>query len=103
VEARRLDLPSSPKASGPTGGFRALAQYLRVKVWENGHPIVALTFPASQTILLEDLIPDETLARIQAANINIVAIRKLAASNGLRPQELFSFEDGDRNYRVWLE
>ncbi len=102
-EARRLELPSRPKGSGPTAGFRALAQYLRVKVCENGHPIVAITFPASQTIFLEDLIPDETLARIQAANIDLVAIRVRAASNGLRPQELFTFEDGERNYRVWLE
>lgn len=102
-EARRLELPSRPEGSGPTGGFQALAQYLRVQVCENGHPIVAITFPASQTIFLEDLIPDETLTRIQAANIDLVAIRILAASNGLRPQELFAFNDGDRSYRVWLE
>ena len=102
-EARRLELTSSPKGSRSTAGFRALAQYLRVKVCESGHPIVAISFPASQTVFLEDLIPDETLARIQAVNIDLAAIRVRAVSNGLRPQELFTFEDGKRNYRVWLE
>lgn len=102
-EARGLALPSLEEDGAQFGGFRALAQFLRVRVTENGKPLVAVTYPANQAIFLKDLIPEESLERIRAAGIDLAAIQTQVCANGLRPEELFQFEEGGRSFRVWLE
>ena len=100
-EARELPLPPVPEGSPAT--FRGLAKYLKVRVMEDGRQVVAVTFPASQTSVLDDIVPEETRAKIDAAGIDLVGIKNRACANGLGPQDLFTFEDGGRSYRVWLE
>jgi len=101
AEARALQLP--PVAGGGAGTFRALARYLKVRVMEQSRQVVAVTFPASQAAVLDEIIPDETLKKIVAAGIDILEIKKSACASGLVPQELFQFEQDGRSYRVWLE
>lgn len=102
-EARGITLPPWEEGTSQSGGFKDVAQYLRVRVCENGNQVVAVTFPASQTIFLRDLIPEETRERIEAAGVDLTAIQAQACANGLRPQELFHFEEGARSYTVWLD
>lgn len=101
-EARAFTVPKLIEDAGSIG-FSALANYLRVRVCEKGHQVVAVTLPASQTLYLNGLIPEETLERIRAAGIDIAAIQATAVANGLKPQDLFQFDDGERHYHVWLD
>lgn len=96
-----MALPAAPNSTAAT--FRGLARHLKVRVMENGRQVVSVTFPASQTAVLEEIVPDETRAKIDAAGLDVIDIKKRACASGLAPQELFEFEQGCRNYRVWLE
>lgn len=98
-EARMLHLPAAPA----TVTFRSLARYLKVQVLEGGRQVVAVTFPASQTAVLEEIVPDETRDRIEAAGLDLLEIKRRACARGLCPQSLFEVQQGDRRYRVWLE
>lgn len=100
-QARNLPLP--PVAGAPATSFQSLARFLKVRVMEGHRQVVAVTFPASQAAVLEEIVPEETRSRIAAAGIDLLAIKSRACASGLGPQELFEFDQGGRNYRVWLE
>lgn len=100
-EARGLELPPSP--DGDPVAFADMARYLKVEITEGGSRVVAITLPAGQTAVLEELMPEETLARIQEGGIDLEGIKARACAQGLQPQALFDFEHGARRYRVWLE
>ena len=97
--ARALQLPEAPD----TATFRSLARYLRVQVLEDGRQVVSVTFPATQAAVLEEIVPEDTRAKIDAAGLDLAAIKKRACASGLCPQSLFEFQQGNRRYRVWLE
>jgi len=100
-EATLFELP--PLATSEVATFRCIARYLKVEVLENDRKVVSITFPASQTAVLEEIIPEETRAKIEASGLDVIAIKNRACANGLVPEELFEFQQDARRYRVWLE
>ena len=84
--------------------FDQQAAKLCVKVTEKGESRVLVAMPAEAVLDLEQLIPEDVLERIRAlkkstSNYWAINIR----TNGITPQQLFTFEDGSKIYRVWLE
>lgn len=103
-EARQLALPPLPASTaGEIRDFSSLARYLKVRVLEDGRQVVSVTFPASQTAILEEIVPEKTREKIAAAGLDLDAIKQRACASGLGPQALFEFEEANRSYRVWLE
>jgi hypothetical protein len=95
------DVPES--ISRTTIGYDSMADYLKVRVTEDGKQIVNVTMPATQVAQLDTLMPEDTLANIQDSGVDIGAIGKTACESGIIPQELFTHEQGNRVYTVWLE
>ncbi len=102
--ARSTSLPPLPEGLQRSMlNFQAVARYLKVSVCEGKRCITEVTLPALQVTVLEELIPELTLRRLHAENIDIEAIKARACASGVAPQLLFEHQDGAKNYRVWLE
>lgn len=81
----------------------AMAQFLKVQVTENGRQVVSVTMPATQVANLRELMPEETMRKVEASGTRVDEIARAACASGIVPQSLFSLEDDDRIYKVWLE
>jgi predicted unusual protein kinase regulating ubiquinone biosynthesis (AarF/ABC1/UbiB family) len=83
--------------------FDQQATVLCVRVSEAGEQRVAIKMPAEAALDLEHLIPEDVLARVVASGkVDLKQLTESIRINGLIPQELFVFEDGNKTYRVWL-
>jgi hypothetical protein len=88
-------------ARGHTG---AMARHLRVHVSDQqGAPIVQLELPSRAVDELEDLIPEETRARMQDGKLDLSELKRRIQQSGYQPQTVFEAETRERRYRVWLE
>ncbi len=91
------------KANRP-GSTQTLAKHLLVRVESlAGEVLVNLALPASAVDELEDIIPEDSLQRLQAQKIDLPAIKLRAQRSGYQAQELFQAQSSERRYRVWLE
>ncbi len=103
-EASAMELPPLPEdLAAHSMNFRSMARYLKVNVSTNGRQIAAVTMPASQVTVLEELIPEETLVKLATSSLDLDAIKRRACESGIVPQALFEHNDGEKSYRVWLE
>ena len=60
--------------------------------------------PAEAAMDLETIIPDDVQARIRAVTkTDIAQVVSQISQSGIKPQEIFAFNDGPKSYRVWLE
>ncbi len=104
---REVEAYESPvlveKINRQTVGFDGLAKYLKVRVTEAGHQVVALTMPAGQVTELAEQMPDHVMDKLAEQKICVASMIDRVCKTGLVPQELFSLESGKRSYRVWLE
>jgi hypothetical protein len=81
-----------------------MARHLMVHVLDHqGANVVRLELPARAVDELEDLIPEDTVARMQEQNLNLVAIKRRVQESGYMPQTLFEARTQERRYRVWLQ
>jgi predicted unusual protein kinase regulating ubiquinone biosynthesis (AarF/ABC1/UbiB family) len=78
------------------------ANFLKVLVTEDGQEVVSLEMPARSVDELELLLPEDTAAQIEMKH-DIGEIKRAAQREGYLPHTLFVAENGDREYRVWLE
>lgn len=84
--------------------FDQQATELCVRVSEGGEQRVALKMPSEAVLDLEHLIPEDVLERItDSGTIDLKQLGNSIRANGITPQQLFVFEDGQKTYRVWLE
>lgn len=100
LRTRSVELPKEAPVAARSN---AAAEFLRVRVMEQGLQRIAVSMPAEQVARLGELMPDEVLARTRAMGLNPESIGQAAAASGCLPQELFSLELAGRSYRVWLE
>ncbi len=101
------DYPVTPllKSMAPEhkGSSQILAQHLCVNVWEqSGEELVSLEMPAHCVDSLEEIIPPETLERMQEQGVNLQQLQRKVQASGYLPQEIFEAHSKDRRYRVWL-
>jgi len=102
-EARALEL-LPPANNRVTGMIHAGARRLSVRIMENGVAAVSLDLPAEAAADLPSIIPQPVMKEIQAAlDIDLLALTRRLQKDGISPQELFSFDNGHKQYRVWLE
>lgn len=76
---------------------------LCVLVQEGEKQVVSVKLPAVALGWMETLMPNHVLEKIERRGIDLVAIKQRAQESGGHAQELFAFDAGKRNYRVWLE
>jgi hypothetical protein len=65
--------------------------------------VVRLELPSRAIDELEDLIPEDTLAKMQEQNMDFDAIKRRVQQSGYAPQILFEAHTDQRFYRVWLQ
>ncbi|TPV93548.1 MAG: ABC transporter [Myxococcales bacterium FL481] len=94
-----------PVRGGPSRAITMprAASHLRVRVLEGGRQRVALALPSEAATDLRGLIPPEVLELVTRARIDLDAIQRRVLSRALAPQAVLELQDGDREYRVWLE
>jgi hypothetical protein len=82
---------------------KALAQYLCVRVCDGkGEELVNLEMPARCMDELEEIMPLETLNRMQELGIDLGILKRKVQRSAYVPQEIFEAQTQDRHYRVWL-
>jgi hypothetical protein len=82
----------------------AMAKKLMVAVDDaEGESVVRLELPSRAIDELEDLIPEDTLAKMQEQNMDFDAIKRRVQQSGYAPQILFEAHTDQRFYRVWLQ
>jgi predicted unusual protein kinase regulating ubiquinone biosynthesis (AarF/ABC1/UbiB family) len=89
--------PESVAASGRS------AEFLCVAVRRGNELVVSLQLPASAVENLHDLVPESTAEEMARRGQDLRSIAQMALDSGLRPQELFRDETGEKTYHVWLE
>ncbi len=70
---------------------------------EHGESIVRLELPSRAIDDLEDLIPEDTAARMKEKQIDLLAIKSRAQRSGYLPQVLFETKTQHRSYQVLLK
>ena len=92
------------KASEISACFSEQAETLNVQVKENSRTIVSVTLPADAVLDIECIMPEDVNELIKNSDdINLTSIVNNLRLNGLIPQMLFDFKNGENNYKVWLE
>lgn len=81
----------------------ARSRELRIRVCRGGRTKAVLVFPAAAAANLLDLIPPEIDPKLAARRIDVAQISRSLAERGFPPGELFHLQEGDNNFRVWLE
>lgn len=79
------------------------SETLHVEVLEDGVRKVGLTFGAGATDNLADLVPVELHARLVEHSIDLAEIALNAKSSNYEAGELFSFDEGTKSVKVWLQ
>lgn len=92
-----------PPVAGCEAHFHGMARKLCVRVCEDGRQVVSVSMPAVQTARLAEMVPEETLAKLEHARIDVTTIAQNACAAGLKPQLLFECDIGPKSYKVWLE
>jgi hypothetical protein len=82
---------------------RKLASCLRIDVWRDNAKTVSLNLPREAIEQLEQLIEPALLEKIAANGINIKSIQKKARVGAYQPEELITWQDGDKRIRIYLE
>ena len=107
-QAENLNLPDLPEGVMQTNVATDLsakaAQHLKVVVTRDGENVVEIAMPGRAARNIENLIPEDVLAQIEASGeVDFAAIKKHLEETGLSPQDIFTFDNGEKQYRVWLE
>ena len=99
-EMDRLDLPS---VEVEHRDFSSLAQYLKIRVQNEGRTKVLLTSRADGIDDLENLIDDDLRGKIVREGIDLPAIVRDVRQRGYVPGPVFQLVDGQKQVDVWLE
>jgi predicted unusual protein kinase regulating ubiquinone biosynthesis (AarF/ABC1/UbiB family) len=107
-QAKSLTLAELPesitKAHVATELSAQAAEHLKVVVTRDGKAVVEIAMPGRAARNIENLIPEDVMAQIEASGeVDFPAILKRLEETGLCPQDVFAFDNGEKQYRVWLE
>ncbi len=102
--AEALQRLQAPTVSRGTT-YESMASYLKILVREKGRMKVQLTMKRASVNNLPDLIPPETVEKIEERGISLEQIVDEVRRNLYRPGELFRLDiaELDKEIRVWME
>ncbi len=83
--------------------FNSVAKNLRVLVTENGKEKVNLTMPAQTIENLSSYMDSSILDKLPDRGIYLTEISKRIIEDGVYPGEVFTLEEGEKTYRVFLD
>lgn len=98
MAALELSEPASADSS-----YSGLATSLCIQVSENGETKARITLPASAVERLGSFVDEDLQAKIDARGIDLVEIVRRVRSQQFAPQPIFSLEDEDKHFVIWLE
>ena len=102
--ARTAPLPALPSTLAQSAhGLKAKANSLRVRVLDGGKQKVSMSMPAEVALDLENIVPEELRARVNASGVDFAQLLSQVQESGIAPQEILNIEDGTKRYLVWLE
>ncbi len=104
-KARNLVLPRIAQEDLiATNSISALANRLRVAVKTNEQQTVNVALPAEMALDLKTLVPEDVLSQLEKnQTIDLDQIQQSIIDSGIAPQCVFNFEEGEKEYSVWLE
>ena len=104
-QARDFTLPPLVEEDSiSTHSITGLANTLKVRVMKNGRQTVNVTLPVEMFLEIESLIPEDVLALLATdKTVDITAIKQSVLDSGLVPQDVFTINNGEKEYAVWLE
>ncbi|TNE45753.1 MAG: AarF/ABC1/UbiB kinase family protein [Deltaproteobacteria bacterium] len=95
--------PLPPEFAGQAPSMKTIAHSLHVRVKTDGVVTVSMDFPSEAAAELERIIPDEVLHRIESLeDVSVLEMVEKVKATDFAPQDLFAWEDGSKQYRVWL-
>lgn len=94
-----VDLPKNDLKSV---SFDDLAKKLRVQIFEGAHEKVSLELPARAIEEMDDFISPHTLGEMEKVGLNLNQITRDQLKNGLRPDVVVDYKEGQTRYLVTL-
>ena len=82
---------------------RAQAEALRIRVSEGKQIKADVTLRAACAANLAELVPPEVNHKLTQRRIDVRQIAQKAVAEEFPPGELFRLEEGEKDFRVWLE
>ncbi len=79
------------------------ARNLRVLVMEKGKEKVDLSFPIHTLNIIESIMPEFVLSKLQKRNIHLETMIKEIKESNYRPQTVFEISEEIKSYKVWIE
>jgi len=79
------------------------AHSLKVEIIRAGEQDIRMAMPASEACQLEALIPQESRQLLQQRGVVLADLQKEIIAQGVTPRDLFTLDDGQTRYHVWLE
>jgi hypothetical protein len=80
-----------------------MARWLRISIFNDGRPVVQVSFPAYAVANLADLVPDEARAHVVRHEVDLEHLAAQLAADGCPPGEIFAIRKGPQTVRAWLE
>jgi hypothetical protein len=92
-----------PHPEVPARGFSGMASHLRMEVRESGCVKVRLTSPLRVADNLEEAMGAELAEKVRLRGIDLRGLTVRVRASGYAPQEVFAWDEGAKQVRVWLE
>ena len=104
-DAQEYELPTVAKEYlMPKEGIKPIASRLKVEVRRDGELIVESTLPPDAALRLDEVMPEQVLDEItRNGTVDLKALHERLVNTRLAPQELFTMQEANKSYRVWLE
>ena len=79
------------------------ATKLRVVVSREDSEVVNLTFPIYTLSVLDTIIPEKIVEKINLLDINLKEKIQQIKDSGNKPQIIFEMSNNERSYKIWTE
>jgi hypothetical protein len=79
------------------------ATKLRVVVSREDSEVVNLTFPIYTLSVLDTIIPEKIVEKINLLDINLKEKIQQIKDSGNKPQTIFEMSNNERSYKIWTE
>jgi hypothetical protein len=80
-----------------------LSKHLRVIVKKNGSEVVNLTMPIYSVTILDTVMPEAILPKLEQKGISLSEIMTRLKEENYAPQTLFEMDNEQKSYHVWIE
>jgi hypothetical protein len=103
MRQQAMDWQPAHQSDHHTSHDEMQARHLKVEIIRPGEQDIRMAMPASEACHLDTLIPQESQQLLQQRGVRVAELQQEIIAQGLTPRDLFSLDDGQTRYHVWLE